>query len=75
MRNLVDKLLNIENSSLSGGEITYSWTTWCILIELLREKVNYKYGDLIISKKMSGGEARESEIILEEGLSEGKKER
>jgi hypothetical protein len=51
MRNIIDKLLRIEESSLSGGEITYSWTTWCILIELLKEKVDYKYGGLVIAKK------------------------
>lgn len=34
---------------MNGGEISYSWTTWCILIELLREKITYHYGDLIIS--------------------------
>jgi hypothetical protein len=54
MRNIIEKLLKIEESSLSGGEITYSWTTWCIMIELLKEKVNYRYGKLIISKKASG---------------------
>ena len=35
---------------MSGGEISYSWTTWCILIELLREKINFRYGNLVISK-------------------------
>ena len=53
MRNIIDKLLRIEESSLNGGEITYSWTTWCILVELLKEKVDYKYGGLMITNKQS----------------------
>jgi len=50
MRNIIEKLLKIDENSMSGGEISYSWTTWCILIELLRQKINYKYGNLVISK-------------------------
>lgn len=45
MKNVIEKLLKIDESSLNGGEITYSWATWCILIELLREKVMAKYGE------------------------------
>jgi hypothetical protein len=63
MRNIIDKLLKIEDSSLNGGEITYSWTTWCILIELLKEKVNYKYGGLMISQ--AGRKSKESQFDLE----------
>lgn len=50
MRNIIEKLLKIDENSMSGGEISYSWTTWCILIELFREKINYRYGNLVISK-------------------------
>lgn len=63
MRNIIEKLLKIEDSSLSGGEITYSWTTWCILIELLKEKVTYRYGGLIISKK---AHEEDDKIVKEE---------
>lgn len=50
MRNIIEKLLRIDENSMSGGEISYSWTTWCIVIQLLREKVNYKYGGIVIYK-------------------------
>jgi len=45
MKNVIEKLMKIDESSLNGGEITYSWATWCILIELLREKVMSKFGE------------------------------
>lgn len=32
MRNIIEKLLRIDENSMSGGEISYSWTTWCIVI-------------------------------------------
>lgn len=53
MRNIIEKLLRIDESSLSGGEISYSWTTWCIVLELLKERVNFKYGNMVISAKRS----------------------
>lgn len=55
MRNIIEKLLKIDENSMSGGEISYSWTTWCILIELLRERINYQYGNLVISKESFNG--------------------
>jgi hypothetical protein len=44
MKNVIEKLLKIDEGSLNGGEISYSWATWCVLVELLREKVVCKYG-------------------------------
>jgi hypothetical protein len=44
MRNVVDKLMRLDESSLNGGEINYSWTTWCIVVELFRERIATHYG-------------------------------
>jgi hypothetical protein len=44
MRNVVDKLMRLEESSLHGGEISYSWTTWCVMVELSRERIATLYG-------------------------------
>ena len=44
MRNVVDKLMRLDESSLNGGEISYSWTTWCIVVELFRERIASHYG-------------------------------
>lgn len=37
MKNIIDKLLKMDECySNNGGEISYSWTTWCIMIEMFR---------------------------------------
>jgi hypothetical protein len=36
MRNVVDKLMRLDDSWLNGGEINYSWTTWCVMVEHFR---------------------------------------
>lgn len=46
MRNVIDKLLRVDDSSLNGGEISYSWATWCVMVELLRERIASKYGGI-----------------------------
>jgi len=39
MRKVVEQLLKINEGCNSGGEISYSWITWCVLVELLSEKI------------------------------------
>ena len=39
MKNIIEKVLNIDESYSGGGQIGYSWTTWCIVLELLKNKV------------------------------------
>lgn len=70
MRNIIEKLLKIEDSSMGGGEISYSWTTWCILVELLREKINYQYGNLVISKDSFAHLTPAASFTLEHSLLE-----
>lgn len=65
MKNVIEKLLKIDENSLSGGEISYSWATWSILIELLREKVNYKYGGLLIGKSTKELHLTQSDVRSE----------
>lgn len=45
MKNIIEKLLKIdENISSGGGEISYSWTTWCIMIEHFKGQIlDYKF--------------------------------
>jgi hypothetical protein len=31
MRNVIEKLLKIDDTYSGGGEIGYSWTSWCIM--------------------------------------------
>jgi len=35
MRKVVEQLLKINEGCNTGGEISYSWITWCVLVELL----------------------------------------
>ncbi len=37
---IIDTLLKLDESLSSAGEISYSWTTWCIVIELLKERIH-----------------------------------
>jgi hypothetical protein len=39
-------LLRVDDSSLNGGEISYSWATWCVMVELFRERIANKYGGI-----------------------------
>lgn len=40
MKNIIDKLIPIESSSIDGaGEIVYAWTTWNIMLEMLSIKL------------------------------------
>ena len=41
MKNIIDKLIPIESSSIDGaGEIVYAWTTWNIILEMFIIKLN-----------------------------------
>ncbi len=41
MKNIIDKLIPIESSSIDGaGEIVYAWTTWNIMLEMFMVKLN-----------------------------------
>lgn len=39
MRNIIEKVLKIDETYRGGGEIGYSWTTWCIVTEMLKERI------------------------------------
>lgn len=40
MKNIIDKLIPIESSSIDGaGEIVYAWTTWNIMLEMFSIKL------------------------------------
>jgi hypothetical protein len=36
--------MRLDDSWLNGGEINYSWTTWCVLVEHFRQRIASKYG-------------------------------
>ena len=40
MKNIIDKLIPIQSSSIDGaGEIVYAWTTWNIIMEMFSLKL------------------------------------
>jgi len=32
MKNVIEKVLKIDDNYNGGGEIGYSWTTWCVIV-------------------------------------------
>lgn len=59
MKNIIDKLIPIESSSIDGaGEIVYAWTTWNIMLEMFMLKLN-EYKDVQMFER---DEKRKSKI-------------
>jgi hypothetical protein len=51
MKNIIDKLIPIESSSIDGaGEIVYAWTTWNIMLEMFMLKLN-EYKDVQMAER------------------------
>jgi hypothetical protein len=51
MKNIIDKLIPIESSSIDGaGEIVYAWTTWNIMLEMFMMKLN-DHKEMVLQEK------------------------
>lgn len=37
---IIETLLKLDETLSSAGEISYSWTTWTIVIEILKERID-----------------------------------
>lgn len=61
---IIDKLLKIDESMSNAGEICYSWTSWCIIVEILKERIGYKKKNA--SQLRVDTEPDYEEVVLEE---------
>jgi hypothetical protein len=41
MKGIIEKLIKVDEwYSNGGGEISYAWTNWCIILEVFKGKIN-----------------------------------
>jgi hypothetical protein len=49
MRNVIEKILKIDEANSGSGEIGYGWISWCITIEFLKGRIYQNKGSKVVS--------------------------
>lgn len=66
MPGIIEGLLKLEEALSSAGEISYSWTTWCIVIEMLKDRIGCGHSHPLPELVRVETEPDYEEVILEE---------